>query len=88
MNLQPVMVQRIIPPQVQDVAFLWVAVHEVLLCPVVQPAEFLWNSCTPIWCIEHSSPFCTLHKLAEGELHPIAQVTDEDVKQSTPGLLS
>lgn len=83
MKPQPVAVQRIIPPQVQDVAFLWVEVHEVL-CPVVQPVEFLWNSCMPIRCIEHSSPFWILHKLAEGEHHPIAQVTDEDVKQSQP----
>lgn len=84
MSLQLVVVQTIIPPQVQDVAFLWVEVHEVLLSPVLQPAEFLPNSCTPIWCIECSSPFCTLHKLAEGEFHPIVQVTDEDVKQSQP----
>lgn len=65
---------NIIPPQEQDLAFLFVEFYEV-------PIEVTPHSSTIIWSINYSSWFYVACKLAEGALGPNIHAINEDVKQ-------
>jgi len=77
----PVLVHGVIPPQVQDPALALVELHEVPLCPALQPVQVLLNGSTAFWFISHFSMFGAISKLAEGTLCPFIQVADEEVEQ-------
>ena len=54
-SCQPVLVRGVIPAQGQDFVFPLVELHEVPLCPVLQPAQVLQSSSATSRCISHSS---------------------------------
>ena len=67
----------VVPPQVQDPAFALVELHQVPLCPTLQPVQVSLNGSTAFWTISQSPQFCIISKLAEGTLCPFIQVIDE-----------
>lgn len=66
---QPVLVEGVIAPQVQDLATLIVEHHDILV------------GNTNIWCIDQSSQFCIFCKIPVGVCCPSLQIINEDVKQ-------
>jgi len=56
----------VVPPQVQDPALALIELHEVPLCPTLQPVQVSLNGSTACQCIQHTSQFCVISKLAEG----------------------
>lgn len=54
-GLYPVLVRRVIPPLGQDLAFPFVKLHEIALCPFLQPDRIPLNgSTTPIFPVKFS----------------------------------
>jgi len=62
-------------------ALALVELHEISLCPALQPVQVLLNGSTAFRCISYSSQFCVISKFAEGTLCPFIQVIDELVEQ-------
>jgi len=77
---QSVLVHGVVPPQVQDPALALVEIHQIPLCPTLQPVQVTLNGSTACRCIHHSSQFGVISKLAEGILYPFIQVIDEEVE--------
>ena len=55
---QPVQVPRVVPSQVQDLAFAFVKFETVAPCPSLQPVEVLLKGSTTLWWTIHSSQPC------------------------------
>jgi len=68
---------------VQDPAFGFVELHQVPLCPTLQPVQISLNGNTAFCCISHFSQFSVTSKLAEGTLCPYIQVIDEEIEQDS-----
>ncbi|KAJ7400839.1 hypothetical protein BTVI_101645 [Pitangus sulphuratus] len=62
---QPVQVPRATHFQVQDPAFAFVEFQTVLLCPSLQPVNFLLKGCTALWGIDHFSHLCVISELSK-----------------------
>lgn len=54
---QCVLVDGVIPPQVQDFTFSLVELHRITLCPFLQPVEVPLNGSVAISSISHSSQY-------------------------------
>lgn len=52
-SLQPALMLGVIPLQQQDLALPLVELHEIHLCPILQPIKTPLNGSTPILCINH-----------------------------------
>ena len=65
----------------QDFAFLFVELHEVSLCPILQLGTVLLHGSTPVWCVSFisSSQFYIISKL-----YCFIQVINEEIKQYWP----
>ncbi|PKU42626.1 glycoprotein xg [Limosa lapponica baueri] len=80
-NPQPVLVQGVIPPQVQHPTLAFVEVPQVPLCPALQPVQVSLDGVTAFWCVSHPFQFCVINKLAEGTFHPFIQIIDEYIEE-------
>ena len=78
---QHVLVDGVVPPQVQDFALPLVEQHEAPVSPFLQLVQVPLNGSTTLWCIGPSSQFGVICKLAEGALCPIIQIINEIVQQ-------
>ncbi|PKU46224.1 hypothetical protein llap_3448 [Limosa lapponica baueri] len=79
---QPVLVQEVIPPQVQHPRLALVEFHQVPLCPTLQPVQVSLYGSTAFSCVSHSSQFRIINKLAEGPFHLFIQVIDEYIEEA------
>ena len=70
----------IILPQIQDSTLALVKGHQVPPCLALQFVQVLLTGSTAFQCVSNSSQLCIISKLAEGELYPFIQVTDEVVE--------
>ncbi|KAK4806786.1 hypothetical protein QYF61_005582 [Mycteria americana] len=70
---QPVLVQSVIPPQVQDLAFI-IVFHEVPASPFLQPFKIPLNRSPALQHIDRFPQFGIVCELTESVLHPIIQV--------------
>lgn len=77
-------VHAVVPPWVQDSAFPFVELHEVPLCPLLQPVKVPLNSSTHNCCINHCSQFCIIWKLVEAAHCNVVRMVNEDIKQHRP----
>lgn len=77
-------VHGVVPPQAQDFTLPLAELHEVRVCPFLQPVVVPLNGGTTVWYISDSSQSCNIHKLAESVLSPVIQVINEEVKQYWP----
>ena len=50
-----------VPSLVQDFSFPLDELHEILVCPCLQPAEVPLNRSTTTWSVNHSSQFCIIY---------------------------
>ncbi|GAB0183439.1 mitochondrial enolase superfamily member 1 [Grus japonensis] len=75
--------QQLLQPEkgVQDFTLSLDKPHEVPIGPFPQPVQFPLDGSTTFWCINHSSQWCVISKLAEVAFYPIFQIIDEDVEQ-------
>ncbi|PKU44305.1 hypothetical protein llap_5392 [Limosa lapponica baueri] len=78
---QPVLVKGVIPPQVQHPTLAFIEVHQVPLCPTLQPVQVSLDGGTAFWCVSHPSQFCVISKLAEGTFRPFIQDIDENIEE-------
>lgn len=83
---QPVGVHKVIPSQVLVIPPTLRTSHFPLNCVPVSPffqlVEVPLNDYTPIWCINYSSQFCIICKLAGGVLCPIIQIITKKLNSS------
>lgn len=76
---QNILVHRDFPPQVQEFA-LHVEHHEVRVSSFLQFFQVPLNISTNLWCINYSSQFCIISKLAVDTLNRIFQIFNEDIQ--------
>lgn len=79
-GLNPALMHKAIPTQVQDLVLWFVDLHQICAGPSLQPVEVSLNGSTTVWCLSHSSQVCIV-ALAERAVCPIVQVINGDVKQ-------
>jgi len=82
----PAWVHGIAASPVQDLAVLFVELHEVSVSPFLQPVEVPLDGITPLCCISHSSQCCITSKLAEGALCSIIQIICQEVSSIGPSV--
>lgn len=75
-----VLMCRAVSPQMQESALCLVELHEVLISPFLLPVEVPLDGSTTLMSISHSSEFCVISKPAEGRLHPVIKIINEDVE--------
>ena len=71
----------VVPLQVQDPTLAFVELHQILLCPALQPVQVSLNGSTAFWCVSPSSQLGVISKLAGSALSLLIQVTDEQAEQ-------
>lgn len=75
----------VIPTQVYGSTLGLVDPHQVPLCPVLYSVQVSLSGSTVFPCGSYFCQLCIMNKLAEGELHPFIQNTDEqDLTQQQP----
>ena len=75
-----VLVPGVVPPEVQDFPRPVVELHDVLVCPFLQPVHIPLDGSMTLWYMSYFSQFCVICQLAEDTLYPIVHLTNEDVK--------
>lgn len=83
-SLQHLLVHGVIPPQAQESAIPFTDRHEVLLCPVLRPAQVPQTGRQLSDLSRNLSSFVPPCKLAEGALSLTVQVTNEEVRKYWP----
>ncbi|GAB0193852.1 mitochondrial enolase superfamily member 1 [Grus japonensis] len=73
-----VLMPGVVPPQVQDFAFVLVELHEVPVGSFLQPLEVALDGSMILWFINDTCQCCVISKIAEGALCPIVQIIRED----------
>jgi len=71
----------VVPPQPQGFVIPFAEVYEAPLSLFLQPDKVPLGGSMAFWCINHSSHFCVISKVAKGKLCPITQIVNECVKQ-------
>ena len=59
-SLQHVLVQRVVPSQVQDFPLLLVELRDVPVRPFLRPVEVPLDGSMILWCTSHSALFCVI----------------------------
>lgn len=54
---QLILMHAVIPPQVQDLAFVFVEFQNFMLCPFLQPVKILLNGSTTLWTEQFTDTF-------------------------------
>jgi len=67
-NQYCVLLSGVVSLQMQDFAFPFGKLHDVPVCPFLQPVEVPLHGSTIIWCINCSSQFRIICRLAEDAL--------------------
>ena len=74
------LVPEVVPPYVQDFAFLLVEHHDVPVSPLLQPVKVPLDGSMILSVTLRNSRFCVNRKLAKGTTYPIIKTISEDVK--------
>lgn len=84
-DTQTLLVDRVTPPQGQDMAFPCAEHAEIPVGPFLQSVKVPLISSAALWHVNNSSQFFFFSRgLADGALCPIIQVIYEDAKQYWP----
>lgn len=78
---QPVLLSWIMFFHVQDLTFVLIELHKVLVSLIFQPVQVLLQGVSPFQSVLCPTQFGITDKVYPGTLDPIIQTTDEDTKQ-------
>ena len=67
--------------QMQDLALIFVELHEVHLGTLLEPVEVSLGSISSLRLVDCTTEFGVIHRFAEGALNPTVNVTHEDIKK-------
>lgn len=66
---------------VQDLTFVFVELHKVLVSPLFWPIQVFLQGGSPFPSVHFPTQFGIIGTLYQGTLHPTLQITSEDIKQ-------
>jgi len=78
---QPVLIAEVALTQVQDLALGLVEPHEVHTGPLLELVQVPLDGILSFWCVNCTTQFGVVCKLAEGALDLAVYLTDENTKQ-------